>query len=116
MLGARAARFTTKLCRIAFWVSVSLGVWTYLNVPLNTRAIARIYRHSEPGPMYAVVLFVPALIWLLMLGSGGKKPDAGHMRKGSRTGLFILSAVMVVWPVYFQFLFAAKALTEGFTL
>ena len=114
VLGKRASRHIDRIATVSLAAAIGIAVGTYTLVPLDTLIVARISRHSEPGPMYAWIAFIPALLWLTMLRRSGRKPDAGHMRSGSRKGVFIVGVPMLIWSVYFQLAVAIEVVSEGF--
>ena len=113
-LGNYASRYLTRLCWMSCAASTVLAVWLFLQVPLNTMVPGRIYRYGDGDQVLAVLPMLLPPAWALMLERTGRKPDAGHMGKGSRRGLIIGGSALVIWPVYFQLHFVARALTEGY--
>jgi len=61
------------------------------------------YKRSGNGlPVQIAVL--PALLVVFGLWRAGKKPDAHHMPKGSRVGVYILGAATVLGCVFGQWI------------
>ena len=114
VLGNRASRYFSRLAIASLAAAVGIAVWTYTVVPLDTLIVARIYRYSDPEPRYAWIFFGPILGWLTMLWSSGRKADAGHMRSGSRKGVFLIGVPMLIWSAYLQLGIAMQIIAEGF--
>lgn len=87
------------------------AVYVFLSVPLTTRLpySGQYGRNGIPMP-FAVS---PALIGLFVLWRDGRKPDAHHMRKGPRIGVYTFGTLLVGGIVYAQWLIAEALLIEG---
>ena len=111
VLGKKAAKYSAVLCSVALAVTLGIALYVFLSVPLDTRLPyqGQYGRNGIPMPF----ALLPVLLVLLGLLRGSIKPDAHHMGKGSRGGLYILGTAMVIACVFFQFVFARAILIEG---
>ena len=113
LLGKTAAKLMRALCVAGFVVCLGIGIFVSLNVPWDTRMpYDGKYDRSGSGiPMQIAML--PCLVVLFGFWRGGRKPDAHHMRKGSRVGLYILGTGIVVAGVVGQWIMGDAILTAG---
>lgn len=110
-LGRKASRIIDKLCIVALVACLGMAVFVFMNVPLETRMpySGRFGRDGIPAP----IAMLPAIVVLVLFWRSGKKPDAHHMRNGSRVGLYVIGTAITVACVLFQWNFAEAILAEG---
>ncbi len=110
-LGRKASNIIDKLCIVALFACLGMAVFVFLNVPLDTRMpySGRFGRNGIPAP----IAMLPALVVLVGFWRSGRKPNAHHMRSGSRVGLYVIGTAVIVACVVFQWNFAEAILTEG---
>lgn len=113
LLGRKASKFVDIICIISFVICILVAIFVFMNVPLDTMMpYDGKYNRSGTGvPMPIALIVFP--IFIVIFWRTGKKPDAHHMRKGSRIGLYILGPALMAVSVYFQFVFAQGILVEG---
>jgi hypothetical protein len=111
--GKTAVRLMRAFCVVGFVACVGIAVFVFVNVPWGTRMpYDGKYNRSGTGiPMQIAML--PCLVVLFGFWCGGRKPDAHHMRKGSRAGLYILGTGIVVAGVVGQWIMGEAILTAG---
>ena len=110
-LGRKASRTMDRFCVVALIACLGMAAFVFTNVPWDTRMpySGRFGRDGIPAP----IAMLPALIVLLGFWRSGKKPDAHHMRKGSRVGMYIVGSAIVAACVFFQWQFAEAILVQG---
>jgi hypothetical protein len=110
-LGRRASRIIYLSCGVALVACLGIAAFVLVSVPLDTRMpySSRFGRNGIPAP----IAMLPALVVLFGMWRAGRKPDAHHMRKGSRVGSYILGTVIIAVCVFFQGAFAQGILVEG---
>lgn len=113
ILGKKATKFMTIYTIIALFLCVGVAVFTFLNVPWDTRLPydGKYDRSGNGLPMQMAMS--PILIVLFTSWRGTRKPDAHHMPKGSRMVTYILGTSIVATCIIDQFLFARLILIEG---
>lgn len=113
LLGKKACKFLIVLCVIAIVVCVGIAVFVFTNVPWNTRMpYDGKYNRSGTGiPMQIAML--PGLIILFGLWRSARKPDAHHMRKGSRVVAYITGMGMILACAVGQWVMASGILIAG---
>ncbi|WP_434994185.1 hypothetical protein [Arthrobacter sp. Ld5] len=107
-LGKKASRSIDIACVVAFAACVAIAAFVFLNVPWDTR-MPYSGRFGRNGIIAPIALF-PTLVVLFGFWRSGKKPDAHHMRKGSRVGSYVLGTAIIAACVYFQSIFAGSIL------
>ena len=110
-LGKIAAKYSAVICSVALAVSLGIALYVVFNVPLNTRLPyqGQYGRNGIPMPF----ALLPVVLVLSGLLRGSVKPDAHHMGKGSRGGLYIVGTAMVIGCIILQSVFARALLIEG---
>jgi hypothetical protein len=112
-LGKNASKFVSVLCVIAFVACVGIAIFVFMNVPWDTRMpYDGQYNRSGNGIPMQIAMLISLVVLFLFWRSGGK-PDAHHMRKASRVGLYILGTAMVMGCVVGQWIMAESILTAG---
>ncbi|MBD7993838.1 hypothetical protein H9639_00775 [Arthrobacter sp. Sa2CUA1] len=111
ILGKKASRFIDVVIVIAFTISLGLAVYVFISVPLATMLpySGQYGRNGIPMP----IAVSPAPIGLFVLWRQGRKPDAHHMRKGSRIGVYTFGTLVVGGIVYTQWILVEALLIEG---
>ncbi|MEG9250255.1 hypothetical protein V6S67_19360 [Arthrobacter sp. Soc17.1.1.1] len=101
------------LCVIAFVACVGIAVFTFTNVPWDTRMpYDGKYNRSGTGiPMQ--IAMIPCPLVLIGLWRSGRKPDAHQMTKVGRTGLYILGSAMISACAIGQWVMASGILIAG---
>lgn len=113
LLGIKASNFINIICVVAFLTCVAIAVFVLFSVPLETKLpYTGKYNRSGDGMPMPIALLL-ALIFLFIFWRSGRKPDAHHMAKGSRVGLYILGTILVVGSVIGQIVIAKSILVEG---
>jgi hypothetical protein len=112
-LGKKAFRVKTVLCGIGFFACLGIAIFVFLSVPWHTRMLydGKYSRDGSGIPMQIAML--PCLAVLLGFWRSGRKPDAHHMSKGSRTVYYILSPAIIVGCVWGQWTMGESILTAG---
>lgn len=112
-LGKEVTRNLRVLCLIAFVVCVAIAGFVFVNVPWDTRLPydGRYDRSGKGIPMQIALL--PALVLLVRIWWDGRRPDAHHMRKGSRVGAYILCGGLLGASVFCQWIMARGILAAG---
>ncbi|MHA7207787.1 hypothetical protein [Arthrobacter sp. MDT1-65] len=112
-LGRKVSRHISILSAAALVACVLIAGFVFLNVPWDTRMpYDGKYERSGKGlPMQIALL--PALVLLVRIWWDGKKPDAHHMRKGSRVGAYIVCGALIGACVVLQWNFAESILEAG---
>jgi hypothetical protein len=113
LLGKKASTFMDVVCVIAFVACIGIAVFVFINVPWNTRMpYDGKYNRSGTGiPMQIAML--PCLLVLFGLWRSGRKPDAHHMRKGGRVGVYVFGTAMILACAVGQWVMGQAILTEG---
>lgn len=113
LLGKKASKFMDSLCVIAFVACIGIAVFVFMSVPWDTRMpYDGKYNRSGNGiPMQIAML--PCLIVLFGLWRSGKKPDAHHMRKGARVGVYVFGTAMILACAVGQLVMANGILIAG---
>jgi hypothetical protein len=110
-LGRTASKIMRTLSALALVACLGIAIFVLTSVPLDTR-MPYSSRFGRNG-IIAPIAVLPALIVTFGLWRAGKKPDAHHMRKGSRVGTYILGAGLISACVFFQWTFAGAILEAG---
>jgi hypothetical protein len=112
-LGRKATRNISILCVLAFVASVVIAGFVFLNVPWDTRMPydGKYDRSGRGIPMQIAML--PCLLLLIRIWWDGRRPDAHHMRKGSRVGAYIFGGGLIGACVFGQWIMARGILVAG---
>lgn len=98
---------------IALSLCVGMAVFTFLNVPWDTR-LPYDGKYDRSGNGIAMqIAMSPILIVLFMSIRGLRKPGAHHMLRGSRVGTYILGSTIVSACIIGQSVLARSILVEG---
>ena len=109
----KASNFINIICVVAFLICVAIALFVLFSVPLETKLpYTGKYNRSDDSMPIPIALLL-ALIFLFIFWRSGRKPDAHHMAKGSRVGLYILGTILVVGSVIGQIVIAKSILVEG---
>lgn len=111
VLGRKTSRYLDLLCLVAIAVCAAIAVFVAFSVPLGRRMpySGQFSRSGIPWPVaMGATLFVLFGLW-----RSGKKPDAHHMGKKARFGVYTLGSVMVAGCVIGQWVMARSILIEG---
>jgi hypothetical protein len=113
LLGKKACEFLGVLCVIAFVACVGIAVFVFINVPWNTRMPydGKFNRSGSGIPMQIAMLV--GLVLLFGLWRAARKPDAHHMKKGSRVGAYIFGSGMILACAIIQWVMASSILIAG---
>jgi hypothetical protein len=111
--GKKACKFLGVLCVIAFVACVGIAVFVFTNVPWNTRMPydGKFNRSGTGIPMQIAML--AGLVLLFGLWHAARKPDAHHMRKGSRVGAYIFGTAIILACAIAQWVMASEILRAG---
>ena len=109
--GRKASRVLDILCVVALVTCLGIAIFVLTSVPPDTRMPYN-GRFGRNG-IIAPIALLPALVVLFGFWRSGKKPDAHHMRKGSRVGAYILGTGIIIGCVFFQWKFAEALLKAG---
>jgi hypothetical protein len=113
VLGMRAVKIKTILCVVALVAAVGIALFVFMNVPWDTRMpYDGKYNRSGTGiPMQIAML--PMVFVLISFWRTGKKPDAHHMGKKTRTAYYILAPAMIVMCAVGQWVMGREILING---
>lgn len=113
LLGKKASKYIDIICILAVVVCLGISIFVFTNVPWDTRMPydGKFNRSGNGIPMQIAMLII--FVVLFLFWRSGKKPDAHHMRKGSRVGLYILGTAMVFGCVTGQWIMGQAILTAG---
>ncbi|MEC5193520.1 hypothetical protein RCH17_003832 [Arthrobacter sp. MP_M7] len=113
LLGKNATRIFSLCCVIAFVACVGIAVFAFTNVPWDTRMPydGKYNRNGSGIPMQ--IAMIPCLLVLIGLWRAGRKPDAHHMGKGGRVGVYIFGSAMILACVVGQWVMASGILVAG---
>lgn len=113
LLGKKASKFMDTLCVIAIVACIGIAIFIFTNVPWNTRMpYEGKYNRSGSGiPMQ--IAMVPCLLVLVGLWRSGRKPDAHHMGKGGRVGVYVFGTAMILACVVGQAVMGQAILANG---
>lgn len=112
-LGRKVTRNLRILCVAALVVCVAIAGFVFLNVPWDTRMPydGKYDRSGKGIPMQIAML--PCLLLLIRIWWDGRRPDAHHMRKGSRIGAYIFCGGLIGAGVFGQWIMARGILEAG---
>lgn len=106
LLGRRAAKIVTVAAGTCLAVTAAAALFIWVRVPLGTF----INLGANGDRMHIIPALLPAVGVSAALFTPGRKPDAGHMGKGSRYCLYITAPLMLVWALYLQLVMFLGAL------
>lgn len=111
VLGRKASRYLDLVCLVAIAICAGIAVFVAFSVPLGTRMpySGQFSRSGIPWP----VAMGATLLVLFGLWRSGKKPDAHHMGKKARFGVYTLGSAMVAGCVIGQWIMARAILIAG---
>ena len=108
LLGKRATQIIDIMCVLAFVACAGIAIYVFLSVPFSTRMdySGQFGRNGIPMPVAMLVI----LVVLFLFWRTGKKPDAHHMGKAERIGLYVLGSGITVGCVVGQCVMAQSIL------
>lgn len=113
VLGKRAVRIILVICPVVIVALLVIAVYVYQSVPLDTRLPygGRGGRSGRgiPMPIAVMLCFIFPYMWWRTL----RKPNAHHMRKGSRGMLYLGAALMLPGAIIGQLIIAQALLVEA---
>lgn len=112
-LGRKVSRNIRVLCLLALVASVAIAGFVFVNVPWDTRMpYDGKYERSGKGIAMQIAM-LPCPLLLIRVWWDGKRPDAHHMRKGSRVGAYILCSGLIGAAIAGQWVMARGILEAG---